>query len=245
MFNKEQKLKSEFVLGNANAKLSSLNSNDIRKLAVAWSYYSGKIEGNTYTYVETESLLLDGVTSPKRYEDARMLKNLHNTFNSIVAEIHAGHRRKIDEASVFSLHSSLIADLVDVSQKGTLRNRPVQITGTSYLPPKSPQEISLGLNEVFFSLVTAPNPLEKAIYVHCNLARIQPFIDGNKRTARLIESIVLMQADLIPIFSTRDEDILKYRNSLLAFYETKDYSPYANYFLDNLLERIHDASLDS
>ena len=41
-------------------------------------YYSGKIEGNTYTYVETEALLKDGITSEKQYENAKMLKNLHN-----------------------------------------------------------------------------------------------------------------------------------------------------------------------
>ncbi|MCS3022745.1 Fic family protein [Phocaeicola vulgatus] len=29
----------------------------------------------------------------------------------------------------------------------------------------------------------------------CNIARIQPFIDCNKRTARLVESIVMMNAD--------------------------------------------------
>ena len=43
-------------------------------------YYSGKIEGNTYTYVETEALLKDGITSEKQYENAKMLKNLHNLF---------------------------------------------------------------------------------------------------------------------------------------------------------------------
>ena len=80
IFNLSQMKKSEKILNSPYSKLSDLKSSDIRELAVAWCYYSGKIEGNTYTYVETEALLKDGITSEKRYEDAKMLKNLHNAF---------------------------------------------------------------------------------------------------------------------------------------------------------------------
>ncbi|MDH8702588.1 hypothetical protein M2138_001955 [Dysgonomonadaceae bacterium PH5-43] len=72
IFNKEQQEKAAFILQNPLAKLSELYSNEIKDLAVVWCYYSGKIEGNTYTYVETEALLKDGITSEKRYEDAKM-----------------------------------------------------------------------------------------------------------------------------------------------------------------------------
>lgn len=80
IFNDEQLNKADFILDNPYAKLSGLLSSEIKDLAVAWCYYSGKIEGNTYTYVETEALLKDGITSEKKYEDARMLKNLYNIF---------------------------------------------------------------------------------------------------------------------------------------------------------------------
>lgn len=119
---------------------------------MVWCYYSGKIEGNTYTYVETEALLKDGITSEKKYEDA--------------------------------------------------------------------------------------NPLERAVYLHCNIAKLQPFIDGNKRTSRIVESIALMNADIIPVYSSKDADILNYRKGLIAFYETGDCSPYADYFLNKQVERI-------
>lgn len=70
IFNEEQLKRAEDVLANPLAKLSSLSSSELRDLAVVWCYYSGKIEGNTYTYVETETLLKDGITLEKRYEDA-------------------------------------------------------------------------------------------------------------------------------------------------------------------------------
>ena len=48
----------------------------------------------------------------------------------------------------------------------------------------------------------------------------------------------LMNADIIPVYSSKDADILNYRKGLIAFYETGDYSFYAGYFLDKQVERI-------
>lgn len=65
IFNEEQLKRAEDILANPLAKLSSLSSSELRDLAVVWCYYSGKIEGNTYTYVKTETLLKDGITPEK------------------------------------------------------------------------------------------------------------------------------------------------------------------------------------
>ncbi len=243
-FNKEQESKSSFILANKNAKLSSLDSNDLRKLAVAWSYYSGKIEGNTYTYVETEALLIDNITSQKNYEDAKMLKNLHNTFTSVLQGIKLGSSFKIDQTTLFNLHSKLISDLVSDNEQGQIRTRPVRISGTNYIPPKEKSDIIKNLNQIFNEEEKIKTPLAKSIFLHCNLARTQPFIDGNKRTARLIESIVLMQNDIIPIYSTKDADIVTYRNGVISYYERSDYNHYINYFLDKHLARINEVSIE-
>ena len=40
------------------------------------------------------------------------------------------------------------------------------------------------------------------------------------------------------LYSSRDADILNYRKDLIGFYETGDYSPYADYFLNKQVERI-------
>lgn len=54
----------------------------------------------------------------------------------------------------------------------------------------------------------------------------------------MIESIALVNADIIPVYSSKDADILNYRKGLIAFYETGDYTAYANYFLNRQVERI-------
>ncbi|GCB35849.1 Fic family protein [Bacteroides faecalis] len=241
IFNEEQQKKASFILENPLSKLSELYSNEIKDLVIVWCYYSGKIEGNTYTYVETEALLKDGITSEKRYEDAQMLKNLYNTFISELEYIHKEKNQEmIDERTLFRVHQSISAGLVSNEESGLLRARAVRISGTEYIPPKNRQEIESKLNEIFFQQEGYVNPLEKAVYLHCNLARLQPFIDGNKRTARVIESIALMNAGIIPVYSAKDSDILNYRKGLIAFYETEDYNLYADYFLNRQIERINE-----
>ena len=94
------------------------------------------------------------------------------------------------------------------------------------------------MNEILYEQEQYTNPLERAVYIHCNIAKLQPFIDGNKRTSRMMESIVLMNADIVPVYSSRDADILNYRKGLIGFYETGNYSPYADYFLNKQVERI-------
>lgn len=239
IFNEEQQTKAVFILESPLAKLSELYSNEIKDLAVVWCYYSGKIEGNTYTYVETEALLKDGITSEKKYEDAKMLKNLYNTFISELEYINKGNNKEaIDERTLFRIYQSISTGLVSNEESGSLRTRGVRISGTEYIPPKDLCDIRAKLNAILYQQEQYTNPLERAVYLHCNIAKLQPFIDGNKRTSRMVESIALMNADIIPVYSSKDADILNYRKGLIAFYETGDYSPYADYFLNKQVERI-------
>lgn len=241
IFNELDIEKAKFILESPYSKLSELYSSEIKDLAVVWCYYSGKIEGNTYTYVETEALLKDGITSEKRYEDAKMLKNLYNTFISEVEYIKKqGNKESIDERTLFRIHKSISSELVSNEESGQLRNRAVRISGTEYVPPKDVYEISAKLNEILFLQEQYTNPLEKAIFLHCNIAKLQPFIDGNKRTSRMIESIALMNANIIPVYSAKDSDILNYRKGLVDFYETGNYSKYTDYFLDKQIARINE-----
>ncbi len=242
IFNKEQQEKANFIMKNEFAKFSELSSKEIRELAVIWSYYSGKIEGNTYTYIETDTLLKEGITSPKKYEDAKMLKNLYNTFILVLKEIKNSNYFSINSQTLMEIHSELTSGLVENRERGKLRNRPVRITGTAYTPLSNEVDIKNELSTIFDEHVQYSNPLEQAIYLHCNIARLQPFIDGNKRTSRLIESIIMLQSNIIPTYSTKDVDILNYRKGLLHFYETKDYSQYVDYSLNKQIREIEKLS---
>ena len=239
IFNDYQKKLSDIILeNNTVSPLSDLYSNEVKELAVIWSYYSGKIEGNTYSFVETETLLKDGITSAKRFEDAKMLKNLYNTFISELYFINSGNKEVIDKRFLMQMHSQLLDELVDDRERGIIRKRAVRIAGSDYEPLASSIAIEEELDRIIEEQTRLSNPLERAVYLHCNIAKLQPFIDGNKRTARLAESVVLMNEDIIPIFSTNNIDINDYRTGVLFFYETGEYTRYADYFLQNKLKYL-------
>lgn len=241
IFTPEQERKAQFILDSPYSQLSGLLSNDIKELCCAWSYYSGKIEGNTYTYVETEALLKDDITSEKRYEDAKMLKNLYTAFSSELRYIlREKQHESIDEKLLLRLHQIVSSELLSGEDVGKFRDRPVAITRTEYIPPKTNQEILQLLGKVLYQQEQIENPLEKAVFLHCNIAKIQPFIDGNKRVSRLVESIALMNANIIPVYSTKDSDFLSYRRGLVEFYETGSYQSYADYFLNRQIDRINE-----
>ena len=126
--------------------------------------------------------------------------------------------------------------MVSNEESGFLRTRAVRISGTDYAPPKDLQEIKSKLGEILYEQDVYTNPLEKAVFLHCNIARLQPFIDGNK-------SVVMMNADIIPVYSAKDADILNYRKGLIRFYETGDYTRYSDYFLNRQLERIKEIDI--
>ena len=225
IFTSEQEKLADIILENNHiSPLNELYSKEIKELALIWSYYSGRIEGNTYSFVETETLLKDNITSAKRYEEAKMLKNLYNTFIAEVQYIKNGNKEVIDKEFLLKIYSTLISDLIDNKEKGIIRRR--------FFP----------IMEIIDTQKDISNPLEKAIYLHCNLAKLQPFIEGNKRMARLVESVALMNEDIIPIFSTNNEDINDYYTGMLHFCDTGDYTVYTDYFLRNKINYLQKLS---
>lgn len=243
IFTSEQEKLADIILENNHiSPLNELYSKEIKELALIWSYYSGRIEGNTYSFVETETLLKDNITSAKRYEEAKMLKNLYNTFIAEVQYIKNGNKEVIDKEFLLKIYSTLISDLIDNKEKGIIRRRFFPIMEADYTSFQSEFEIEDKLNEIIDTQKDISNPLEKAIYLHCNLAKLQPFIQGNKRMARLVESVALMNEDIIPIFSTNNEDINDYYTGMLHFCDTGDYTVYTDYFLRNKINYLQKLS---
>lgn len=243
IFNSEQLEIAEIIFDNNYLEaLNDLYSSQIQDLAIGWTYYSGKIEGNTYTFVETEHLLKSNITSEKNYDEAKMLKNLYNFFISEVEYIKQGNKNIIDTNYVLKVHSYLTEGLVSTKERGLFRSRPVRILGTDYIPTSDLFEIKDKFERIIEEQEQIKNILEKAVYLHCNLARLQPFIDGNKRTARMVESIVLMNENIVPVYSEKIVDIENYRKGLIQFYETEDYTMYADYFLNKKLTYLQQLS---
>lgn len=240
ILNAEQQRKIDFIQESPYSDFSSLLDFQIKDLAIYWSFYSGKIEGNTFSFVETETLLKDDVTPTRSYEDAVMLKNLYNAFISCVNQIKKEGNMEISSFNVKGLHAMISDGLLPTQNRGQFRTMPVKITGTPFIPEREPFAIEKTFQEILAEQYDYDNPISRSIFLHCNIARLQPFIDGNKRTSRLVESIALMNANIIPVRSDKEKDFLRYRDTIVHFYENEDYTPYIEYALDIQIQRINE-----
>ena len=200
------------------------------EMAVDFIYTSAKIEGNTYDRIDTDNLLRLGVTAGgKRYSDAVMLVNLRDGFSMAMA---AEKDEQIDLDYLGRLHKVLMKDLLPVHEQGIGRTSPVIIGASSYKPLNDPQHLRTEVKFIFAEADKYDDPFERSIYLHCNLAYLQFFRDGNKRSARLIQTATLVSGDKLPLFFN-DSLIDKYQRATVGYYETGDYAPYVAFFKEN------------
>lgn len=197
---------------------------------VDFVYTSAKIEGNTYDRIDTDNLLRFGVTAGgKRYSDAVMLVNLRNGFEQVMG-IEPGDALDLDY--VCDLHKTLMRDLLPVNEQGIGRSSDVNITGSTYSPLSDMSRLRTEIRFVLNEAKKYTDPFEQSIYLHCNLAYLQYFRDGNKRTARLMQTASLVRAKVLPLLF-KDTLIGKYQRATLQYYETGNYNSYVDFFKEN------------
>jgi len=200
---------------------------EIERLAIDLSWKSSQIEGNTYSLLETERLLKEKETaSGKKKDEASMLINHKEAIDFIVQN--SDYIEPLTIAKIEEIHSILIKDLgVDKN----IRNRRVGISGTNYKPLDNEFQITENLKEMC-SLINRKNSgFEKAFLVLVLISYIQPFVDGNKRTARIISNSILINNNMCPI-SFRTVDSVEYKKAMLIFYEQNNISTFKEIFID-------------
>lgn len=225
----DKSLLHEFAAKYPLDRLKS-DARSYEEMVVDFVYTSAKIEGNTYDRIDTDNLLRMGVTAGgKRYSDAIMLINLRDGFAKIMA---AEANTELDLDYLCDLHKMCIKDLLPRHEQGIVRTSAVQIGASNYTPLADPARLRA---EMLFLLQEAKkysDPFEQAIYLHCNLAYLQYFRDGNKRTARLMQTAALVRGGVLPLFF-KDTLIDKYRRATVHYYETGEYGPYIAFFKEN------------
>jgi len=125
---------------------------------------------------------------------------------------------------VRNLHAVLMQDLLASTEGlGAIRKKVVNISDTTYVPMQVPAFLEEMLDNVIGKARLVKNPIEAAFFVWVNLAYLQPFEDGNKRTSRLAANIPLMLYNCAPL-SFIDVDTNDYALAMLGVYEFLDVS---------------------
>ena len=201
--------------------------NEMERLAIDLSWKSSQIEGNTYSLLETEQLLKDKQTaSGKTKDEAVMLLNHKDALDFIIE--HPDFVSPLSVSIIEDIHSILIKDL-DIARN--IRSRRVGISGTNYRPLENEFQIKDALTDMCNLVNAKENIFDKALLALTLISYIQPFYDGNKRTARIICNAILINNHYCPI-SFRTIDSIEYKKAMLIFYEQTNINPFKKVFID-------------
>jgi len=206
----------------------SIYKRELERFIIEFSWKSAQIEGNTYDLLETETLLTQNIEAKGHSkEEAIMLINHKKAF-SIILENKASFVN-LNFSDIVQLHEALTKKLVTSG----IRKYPVRITGTYYTPPSLSADLEYYLRKTIKLINRTSFPPQKAIIASVVIAYIQPFSDGNKRTARTLSNAILLAHDFFPL-SYRNVDVNEYRKALILFYEQNNLYHFKKMFFEQL-----------
>ena len=213
------------------ANISQLSTSEYLKeferLAIDLSWKSSQIEGNTYSLLETERLLKEKETAlGKTKEEAVMLLNHKKALDFILEN--SDYLDLLQVSKIEDIHSILMNEL---GVERNLRKRRVGISGTNYKPLDNEFQIIEALEWTCKLINEKQNVFEKALLALVLISYIQPFMDGNKRTARIVSNAILINQKYCPI-SFRTVDAVEYKKAMLLFYEQNNISNFKEIFIN-------------
>lgn len=199
---------------------------ELERLIIELSWKSSKIEGNTYSLLETEKLILENKKAEGRSKDeTQMILNHKDAFDFI--RQNPQEFSTLNRANIERLHSILVKDMgVGLG----LRKAPVGITGTKYQPLDNIYQIEEAIAALSGAINRMENIYAKALLAVLGISYVQPFEDGNKRTSRLMANALLLANGLAPL-SYRSVDETDYRQAMIVFYELNSIVPFKEIFL--------------
>lgn len=188
-----------------------------QRLLIDLAWNSSRLEGNTYSLLETEQLLEWGKPAlGKNLQETQMILNHKAAIEFL---INSAEDMGVNRYTILNLHTLLSDNLMpDPAACGRLRSFPVGISRSVYLPTAIPQVIEECFNLLITKASCIEDPFEQAFFLMVHIPYLQAFDDVNKRTSRLAANIPLIRKNLCPL-SFIDMPEQMYINGLLGVYE--------------------------
>ena len=168
------------------------------RLLIDLSWASSRLEGNTYSRLDTQNLIQFGqLAAGKDQLEAQMILNHKAAIEMLVEQ--AGEIG-FNRYTVQNLHALLADNLLpDAAAGGRLRRIDVAIAGSVYQSLAVPQQIEEHFDTLLAKAQAIEDPFEQAFFAMLQLPYLQPFDDVNKRTSRLAANIPLIRHNLAPL----------------------------------------------
>lgn len=189
----------------------------LNRLLIDLSWASSRLEGNTYTRLDTLNLIQNNREAQgKDRLETQMILNHKRAIEFLIEQ---AEDIGFNMFTFMNLHALLSENLLaDPAASGRLRERVVEISGTVYRPLGVPQQIEELFRAVLEKAEAIRDPVEQAFFVMVHVPYLQPFEDVNKRVSRLAANIPLIRNNLCPL-SFVDVPERAYVEGTLAVYE--------------------------
>jgi len=215
------KQKYQLLMGNDKWSLKfvgqqkQMSAKELEYLTVELSWKSSALEGNTYTLLDTQLLLLEGIKAKNRTEfETQMILNHKNAVAFIVEhkDLFAGN---IEFRTIEELHRIIGYNL---GIEAGVRKKLVRITASNYEPLANPRQLRENADNILKIINKAPSSFIKALLALALIPYLQMFEDGNKRTGRMLANAILISVASSG-FSLRKTDARRLALAYLSFYE--------------------------
>lgn len=198
----------------------------LEQLLIDLSWHSSRLEGNRKSLLDTQALFARGRTDVDDV-DTLMLLNHKEALEFVVDAV---PEYGITEAVVRNIQALLMQGLLsNPDALGRARRTVVTITDSVYVPMQMPQILDEMLALLVEKVRNIKNPIEAAFFLWVNIAYLQPFEDGNKRTSRLCANLPLLLQNCAPL-SFLDVEQADYAMAVLGVYEKQDVTLAAELF---------------
>ena len=194
----KQRLEKLGFTGSVNQPAGTYAREIMNRLLIDLSWNSSRLEGNTYSLLDTERLLnLGEVSDTKTAIEAQMILNHKDAIEFLVE---GADEIGFNRYSILNLHGLLSNNLLpEKAASGRLRRMVVGIHNSVYIPLGVPQQIEEMFDLFLEKASLIENPFEQAFFAMVHLPYLQPFDDVNKRVSRLAVNIPLNRKNLAPL----------------------------------------------
>lgn len=189
----------------------------LSRLLIDLSWASSRLEGNTYSRLDTERLIQFGqVAEGKDAAETQMILNHKAAIEFLVDQ---AEELSFNRYTILNLHALLSENLLSNPEAaGRLRRIPVEIGGSVFHPLAIPQVIEECFAQALDTARAIEDAFEQSFFVMVHIPYLQPFEDVNKRVSRLSANLPLIQRNLCPL-SFIDVPERAYTEGTLGVYE--------------------------
>jgi hypothetical protein len=189
----------------------------LNRLLIDLSWNSSRLEGNTYSLLDTKRLIeLGEEAEGHAHLEAQMILNHKDAIEFLVS---AADEIGFNRYTILNLHALLANNLLaDPTAAGRLRYIAVGIERSVFHPLEVPQLIEESFDQILAAATAITDPFEQAFFVMVQIPYLQPFDDVNKRVSRLAANIPLIKSNLSPL-SFADVSRPLYTEAVLGVYE--------------------------